>query len=264
MKKTRKRKGNKKKFRNKHNKSHKKKIEKVQMGGKKIDATILSDIIDNVNYYSTFYIAIGAKYIDPSMFDYPIPINTGKYQLVPDFLTNDYDYSKKLIIIIDTFTPEELIINDNVMRSMLELYDNIDYMFINSLYNIQIQEQLLQIVEYMLPEQSIYVCNYVYFFAERPNVYEIKERDNVDSLLNNLLLQFQSKFGTTSLPKNKNIYKWFGKPDPNYICISNLYDITMSFVVPILKKKIRTERDNMTLNRFLDKNILRITPSYLY
>jgi hypothetical protein len=218
----------------------------------------ITDVIPILNNYSTIYIAIGAKYITAN---YPLNItNTGMYQLVPEFILNKSftnEESKILIIIIDKFNEEELINNNIVIRSILKDITNIHYIFINYFFDENIKNQIHSLIE-NITIQNIYIVDYVYFF--NPNPKDEKNSKTIDNLLNQLLILLVNKYYIDSsfkLPSNKNIYKWLGNIDTNYISKFNFY--TSVWCSLSLAKR---SKDIKKMNFYLS-NCLRITPEYL-
>lgn len=260
----------KKKNKSLRKKTYSKKSRKELKGGADLGELEISDIIQIVNEYSTIYIAIGAKYQPNS---YPIKINTGPNQLIPDFIWKD-DVSRQLIIIIDEFNAEQLDFNKNyVHESLVDRRENIDYVFINSLYNTHIQDQIIELVTNLTSDQNIYICNYVYYFAPTPNPSEVSERNKVENLLKDLRLGlFKNKYGDI-LPKNKNIYKWLGAIEPNYICeltpagTPMIMPFEITTVINSIKRMIDRglapkENHIEKVREFINQNCLRITSEY--
>jgi hypothetical protein len=219
-------------------------------------------IIPKLAEYSTIYISIGGKFI---IHNYPFKPNTGEYQLVPQFIVDEALYSpesKFLIMIIDSFRAEENELNDNIMalnyRLHLYGFKNIDYVLINHLLDESIKTQLQQLIEHINPEQNIYIVDYVYYF--NPIEKDIKNRKDLDKLMKELVISLVNKYGLEpkDLPNNKNIYKWLGTVEPNYISKFINYDLinTVIHLNPLSKPKPYNKS-----SIFLE-NTLRITPSY--
>jgi len=233
---------------------------KKYKGGVNLEISNIPHVIPILHNYSTIYIAIGAKYIKDN---YPIPLNTGPYQLAPQFILDESSKdleSKTLIIIIDLFNEEEYRVSNNTIKLNLEdmeVDSNVDYIFVNSLFNETICNQIKNLITELEPEQNIYIADYVYYFSPNPN--DINDEKKLDKLLGELLDLLIVKFGfsnPTDLPINKNIYKWLGTIDPNYISKFYLYSIIYSFW-----REAKLRKNQTQFNRFI-KNSLRITPDY--
>ena len=218
----------------------------------------IQDVLHILNNYSTIYIAIGAKYITSN---YPSNVqNTGIYQLVPDFILNESftnEGSKTLIIIIDNFKEEELLFNNRVMKNILENITNIDHVFINHLFDETIKNQIASLIQ-CITTQNIYIVDYVYFF--NPNLTDEENSRVVNNLLNQLLELLVNRCGVENsfkLPPNKNIYKWLGNIEPNYISKFILYDYIWSHIG--LAKRTKDTKKIMSCLI----HCLRITPDYI-
>lgn len=219
------------------------------------------DIIPNLVNYTTIYIGIGAKYYDNN--DYPI-LNTGEYQLVPQFIKNEAfltDISKSLIIIVDEFNPNELEINNRVIHERLNgVEGRIDYIIVNSLFDDFIKNEISNLIE-NLTSQNIYIVDYVYYFGETPNKEESASLAKIKILLNELNQLLINKYNLenySKLPRNKNIYKWLGAVEPNYISVLYMYDI-LRVNIPQAKTKSR-HGNSKQLNKFINDYMFRITP----
>jgi YidC/Oxa1 family membrane protein insertase len=132
---------------------------------------------------------------------------------------------------------------------------------VNYSVNLQIfpEEQIerIQPQAFATSPQNIYIADYVYYFT--PNDIEKNNRIELDKLLDELLNILISKFGYSEpkeLPINKNIYKWLGGIDPNYISKFYLYKVIHGFW---REAKIRKDRRQFD---FFITNSLRITPAY--
>jgi hypothetical protein len=89
-------------------------------------------------------------------------------------------------------------------------------------------------------------------------------------LLSNLFRKMVNKYNKTELPKNKNIYKWLGKTEPNYILEFNKYDLFSLRINEVLnnlrknKKPVSETIFNQVkyLEDKIDKYCLKITLDY--
>lgn len=237
-----------------------KRSNKYIKGGENLKNTDIINIVPILNNYSTIYIAIGGKYIQDN---YPISLNTGAYQLAPQFILDEASknlHLKTLIIIIDLFNDEEYEINNNLIKENLKntnTFSNVDYIFINNAFDKSICNELKNLIDKLNTQQKIYIANYVYYFS--PNLTENNNKIEVDNLLKELLNFLVVKCGVLNeknLPENKNIYKWLGSIDPNYISKLYLYDIIYNSWVGAIKK------NNTKQIEFNNNNSLRITPDY--
>ena len=248
-------------FNNKRNKYLKRrKLNEYKKGGRNLKISSILKIISILNKYSTIYIAIGGKYVKDN---YPISLNTGVYQLVPQFILNELakdEHIKTLIIIIDSFNKEEYKINNDLIKENLKNMDkhsNIDYIFIDNLFNKTLCDELKLLINNLNLHQNIYIADYVYYFS--PNTFEHNNRIKQDELLKELLNLLIIKFGFLSekdMPLNKNIYKWLGGVEPNYISKFYIYDIIYNSWVGAINK------NNKKQIFFNINNSLRITPDF--
>jgi hypothetical protein len=238
----------------------KKRHSKKYKGGVNLDISNIPDVIPILHNYSTIYIAIGAKFIKDN---YPIPLNTGPYQLAPQFIldeaSKDLEY-KTLIIVIDLFNEEEYRISNNSIKSNLEdmeVLSNVDYIFVNNLFDETICDQIKNLITELEPKQNIYIADYVYYFSPNPN--DINNEKKLDKLLGELLELLILQFGFSNskdLPINKNIYKWLGTIEPNYISKFYLYGLIYSSW-----REAKLRKNQKQIGRFIE-NSLRITPDY--
>lgn len=233
---------------------------KKYKGGVNLEISNIPAVIPILHNYSTIYIAIGAKFIKDN---YPISLNTGPYQLAPQFILDESSKdleSKTLIIIIDLFNEEEYRINNNAITLNLEdmnLLFNVDYIFVSNLFDETICNQIKNLITELKPEQNIYIADYVYYFSPNPN--DINNEKKLDKLLGELLDLLIVKFGFSKphdLPINKNIYKWLGSINPNYISKFFLYSFIHSYWREAVLRKNKKQID-----KFME-NSLRITPDY--
>jgi hypothetical protein len=244
-----------------------KKYKKMYKGGEgEEEIQKIRDIIPRLSEYSTIYISIGGKYYSSYPSDFK---NTGMSQLVPDFIIKESYELKTLIIIIDEFKEEELIENNNVIQNIItNTQTQIDYIIINHYFDEEIKIEIDNLID-RLTTQNIYIVDYVYFF------YTANKREEIilitiKELLNQLLTKMIHKYGTSELPKNKNIYKWLGKIDPDYILEFNKYEIFSPRISEALrnlksaKKPLSTNMINQLkyLKDKIDKYCLKITSDY--
>ena len=218
----------------------------------------IKDVITRLHEYSTIYIAIGAKYHPDN---YPLRTNTGIYQLVANFIfeesfSNQESGSKTLIVIIDKFNPDELIINNRLIKNMLHgIETNVDYIIVNHYFDEIIKDEIANLVS-AITEQKIYIVDYVYFFSERPTIAEQETLKKIILLLKQLVYIFKKKYGvekTSQLPLDKNVFKWLGPIEPNYIVPIEKYQIISNALSYDIKKR-NFER--------LKLDLLKITPTY--
>lgn len=225
-------------------------------GGEEIQK--IRDVIPRLHEYSAIYIAIGAKYHPDN---YPLRINTGMYQLVPNFIfeeavSNQETDSKTLIIIIDKFNPDELLINNILIKNILDgIVTNVDYIIVNHYFDEIIKDEIENLVS-AITEQKIYIVDYIYFFSERPTKAEQETLKNITLLLKILVDIIKKKYGIekpSQLPLNKNVFKWLGPIEPNYIVPVEKYQIISNALSYDIKKR-NFERCN--------SDLLKITPTY--
>jgi len=223
-------------------------------------------IIPKLSDYSTIYISIGCKYYSA----YPSDIeNTGMSQLVPNFIIKESYESKTLIIIIDKFHEDEFRENNTVIQNIITNTETlIDYIIINHYFDENIKIEVDNLIN-NLTIQSIYIVDYVNFF------YKANEREELilimmKNLLHQLLTKMVSKYGTSKLPKNKNIYKWLGKIEPNYILEFNKYDL-FALQINLAIRNLQVAKKPLTntlLNQLkylqdkIDKYSIKITSDY--
>jgi hypothetical protein len=218
----------------------------------------IRDVITILHKYSTIYIAIGAKYHPDN---YPLRTNTGMYQLVPNFIfeqavSNQETCSKTLIIIIDKFKPDELQINNKLIKNMLDgIESNVNYIIVNHYFDEIIKDKIADLVS-ALTEQKIYIVDYVYFFSEMPTIAEQGTLKNIILLLKILVDIFKNKYGVEKpcqLPLDKNVFKWLGPIEPNYIVSVEKYQIISNALSYDIKKR--------NFERW-KSDLLKITPTY--
>ena len=227
-------------------------------------------IITNLYSYSTVYIGIGAKYYNIT--DYPLVKNTGLSQLIPEFIIKKSYEIKTLIIIIDKFNKEELKENNKIIKNIIENTEtNIDYFIINDFLNETIKNKIVNIIN-NLTTQNIYIVDYIFFF-NIPNLLELQTLKIVKIFINELFNVMINKYDTEELPKNKNIYKWLGNKESNYILNYRNYKFFSNQINEsriIIENKIK---NNIQLNvnqiiklkhieSIIDKYCLKITPDY--
>lgn len=218
----------------------------------------IRNVITTLHKYSTIYIAIGAKYHSDN---YPLRTNTGMYQLVPNFIfeqavSNQETGSKTLIIIIDKFKPNELQINNRLIKNMLDgIQTNVDYIIVNHYFDEIIKDEIANLVS-AITEQKIYIVDYVYFFSEMPTIAEQETLKNIILLLKILVDIFKNKYGVEKpyqLPLDKNVFKWLGPIEPNYIVSVEKYQIISNALSYDIKKR--------NFERW-KSDLLKISPTY--
>jgi hypothetical protein len=233
---------------------------KNQLGGDTTNIEELDKELSNHIYsvykilenYSTIYIGIGAKYYT----NYPISLNTGINQQVPSFLLSSEE--KKLIIIIDSFNGEELIDNTNKIEDTIKGRTDIDYLFINSLFEDNLLKELRKLInDWLSPEQNIYIVSYVSYY----NVGNGRIIQNMNRLLEIIKKTLEEKLDETILPSNKNVYRWLGYIEPTHICKLNNFDET-SDKVQHLVLNLESDPKNQSLidkiNSIYEENCLKI------
>lgn len=212
---------------------------KTTKGGdiKSINVKDSFEDIPNGNNYDLIYIAIGAKYHT----NYPNNmINTGAYQLMPMFLTG-----KSLVIIIDTFSDEELELNKSTIRNQYlnnkeSEVDNFDIFIINREFDREISEQIFNFLsDRENTKTNLWICNYVVFLSPIPSAREKEIEKNVDENCN-----YIANINNKQL--ENNVYKWMG--NLNYPkLLGNLS--TLSTLLFILSKRTMTPKEKMLLQK---------------
>lgn len=204
--------------------------------------------IPNPNNYNLIYIAIGAKYNK----NYPSGIqNTGPYQLMPNFLTG-----KSLIIIIDTFSEEELEINMDIIRQQYSdnkdsSIDDFDVIIINHIFDIEISNNIIDFLSTKEnTKTNLWICNYVVFLSSEPKPNELVIEENVSRDCKYIAEANDKKL-------EKNVYKWMGKYNfPNIL--ANDEQVALILLRPLKTTKGPTEEQ---LNS-IKKNTLNIYSFY--
>jgi hypothetical protein len=219
------------------------------------------DIIPYLTNYTTIYISIGSKYHNDNYYPKGFT-NTGAYQLVPEFIKNEAflnEESKVLIIIIDEFKPDELLMNTNKIKERLyDIDSNVNFIIVNHYFDDAIKNQIVNLIN-IITTQNIYIIDYVYFFAEEPT---IKEQDNLKKmkiLLTELLDLLKNKYRFSDLPHNKNIYKWLGLIDVTYISNLDFYSLVWCWLP---QAKIKSKNGKHQQLDSLTKYMLKITPDF--
>ena len=228
-------------------KNHYKRIQPLKGGDiKGIHVKNNFEDIPNANDYELIYIAIGAKYHT----NYPSNmINTGEYQLMPNFLT-----VKSLIIIIDTFSDEELELTKSTIRNQYlnskdSEVDNFDIFIINHLFDREISEKIVRFLSTRENTKiNLWICNYVVFLSPTPSPMEKEIEKTVDQNCN-----YIANINDKQL--EKNVYKWLG--NFNYPKILSNKSNYIS-VLYILSKRSLNQKEK----GFLKKNILDLYSYY--
>jgi len=219
------------------------------------------NVIPYLTNYTTIYIAIGAKYHNDNYYPRGFT-NTGDYQLVPEFIKNEAflnEESKVLIIVVDEFKPDELIINTNKIKERLYNIDsNINFIIVNHYFDDAIKNQIINLIN-MITIQNIYIVDYVYFFAEELTIKEEDNLKNMKILLTELLDLLKNKYGFNDLPCNKYIYKWLGSIDVNYISTLDFYNLVWCWLP---QAKIKSQNGKRQQLDYLTKYMLKITPDF--
>jgi hypothetical protein len=187
---------NSKKFRN---------FKKKQKGGDISSINVKDDFKDmpEATQYGMIYIAVGAKYTRTDG-RHPCGDNPARYQLMPKFIKGN-----SLIIIIDTFSEEELNYNKNRIINQYNISkdrdkDNIDILIINKNFDEEMSNDIITFLENRDNiDKKLWICNYVRFLSDTPNPQERKIQQDVIGLFDKIAMELQP-----------NVYTWYGCKRP--------------------------------------------------
>jgi hypothetical protein len=150
--------------------------------------------------FEQMYIGIGAKYYKYA--DYPKSVNTGAFQLYPNFINCE---NPTLIIIIDPQLDFAKETQSYVEKSILYARDvclqNTTFIMINSDFDEIMSEKLVSYLERRTSVNNLWICSFVTFIS--PSSREQKIENDIDAF-----------FAKTNMPYKNNSYKWLGIRQP--------------------------------------------------
>jgi hypothetical protein len=130
------------------------------------------DELEDPNEYSQIYVGVGTKW---HSFE-------SRAQLLPYFLKKGFD--KSLILLIDTFTKDELQETQSKITDLNETEYNFDFRIINSLFGESLKTQLCLYLnrKSSFTKENLWICNFVKFYNELITISEKTNRDSVATL----------------------------------------------------------------------------------
>ena len=180
------------------------------------------DDLPDPNEFEQVYIGIGAKYYKYR--DYPISVNTGAFQLYPNFVDSE---KSTLIIIIDPQLDLAIETQQYVERTILGERDvflhNTTYVMINANFNKTMSAKLLSYLEQRSLD-NLWICSFVTFIS--PNSTESAIERSIDAFFEN-----------ATMPYKNNSYKWLGTWQP-YI-LKKYYFPLIAFTMSIQRHRAR-------------------------
>ena len=180
------------------------------------------DDLPDPNEFEQVYIGIGAKYYKYR--DYPISVNTGAFQLYPNFVDSE---KSALIIIIDPQLDVAIETQKYVESSILGERDvflhNTTYVMINANFNKTMSTKLLSYLEQRSLD-NLWICSFVTFIS--PNSTESAIERSIDAFFEN-----------ATMPYKNNSYKWLGTWQP-YI-LKKYYFPLIAFTMSIQRHRAR-------------------------
>ena len=170
--------------RHKRHKRHKRPI-KMHGGNPTVIASL--DELEDPNEYSQIYVGVGTKW---HSFKYDNSFFISRSQLLPSFLNREGQ--KSLILLIDTFTEEELRETQSKITDLNEPEYNFDFRIINSLFGESLKTQLCLYLnrKSSFRQENLWICNFVKFYNE-PTTTEQTNRDSVATLFDNIASESQ-------------------------------------------------------------------------
>ena len=150
-------------------------------GGNPTAIASLDELTDPNNYLQ-IYVGIGIKW---HSFDYDNSLFISRSQLLPSFLNKDGQ--KSLILLIDTFTEDELRETQSKITDLNERDYNFDFRIINSRFDESLKTQLCSYLKRktIFTPENLWICNFVKFYNS-PNTSEQTNRDSVGELFNEI------------------------------------------------------------------------------
>ena len=145
------------------------------------------DELEDPNKYSQIYVGVGIKW---HSFEYDNSFYISRAQLLPLFLNKEGQ--KSLILLIDTFTEEELRETQSKITDLNEPEYNFDFRIINSLFDESLKTQLCSYLnrKSSFTKENLWICNFVKFYNE-PTTSEQTNRDSVATLFDNIASESQ-------------------------------------------------------------------------
>ncbi len=138
------------------------------------------DELEDPNKYSQIYVGVGTKW---HSFE-------SRAQLLPSFLNREGQ--KSLILLIDTFTEEELRETQSKITDLNETEYNFDFRIINSLFGESLKTQLCLYLnrKSSFRHENLWICNFVKFY-NKPTTSEQTNRDSVATLFDSIASESQ-------------------------------------------------------------------------
>jgi hypothetical protein len=162
-----------------------KNMQKMYGGNPMVIASL--DELENPNNYSQIYVGIGIKW---HSFEYEDSFFIGTSQLLPSFLNKEG--RKSLILLIDTFTKDELSETQSKITELNDSKYNFDFRIINSQFDESLKTHLCSYLKRKpsVSPENLWICNFVKFYNS-PNTSEQTNRDSVGELFNEIARDLQ-------------------------------------------------------------------------
>lgn len=183
------------------------------------------DDLPDPNEFEQVYIGIGAKYYKYR--DYPISVNTGAFQLYPNFV--DCEKSALIIIIdpqLDVAVETQKYVESSILGERDVFLHNTTYVMINANFNKTMSTKLLSYLEQRSLD-NLWICSFVTFIS--PNSTESAIEKAIDAFFEN-----------ATMPYKNNSYKWLGTWQP-YI-LRKYYFPMVVFALSIQRHRTRSEK----------------------
>jgi hypothetical protein len=158
------------------------------------------DDLPDPNEFEQIYIGIGAKYYKYR--DYPLSVNTGAFQLYPNFV--DCEKSALIIIIdpqLDVAVETQKYVESSILGERDVFLHNTTYIMINANFNKRMSTNLVSYLEKRPSLDNLWICSFVTFIS--PNSTESAIEHSIDAFFEN-----------ATMPYKNNSYKWLGTWQP--------------------------------------------------
>ena len=158
--------------------------------------------LPNPNEFEQIYIGIGAKFYKYR--DYPISVNTGPFQLYPNFVNSE---KSTLIIIIDPQLDMEVetqrYVESSILRNRDVFLHNTTYVMIKAPFNKTMSTKMISYLRQRPSVDNLWICSFVTFMSQSPTGIESAIEKAIDAFFEN-----------ATMPYKNNSYKWLGSMQP--------------------------------------------------